>query len=518
MRLFGFEIKRKSDYEVVESFIPPDKEDGAVDVSLGGAFGTYVDLDGSIRTEAELVNKYREMSDHPDIDNAIENISTEAIVTEEGEDTVKIVLDHIPYDDPKLKDILEQEFDEVVRLLEFRNKAYEIFRRWYIDGRLYYHIIIDEKSPTEGIKELRYIDPRKIRKVRKLSQVSDKDQPNLKLTNIAKEFFLYNENSLVSGNKSMMNTNSTQGVYIAKDAICHVTSGLTDINGKLVVSYLHRAIRYLNIVRAIEDAVVIYRLSRAPERRVFYIDVGNLPKHKAEQYLREQMIRHKNKIVYDSVSGSVRDNRKFMTMIEDYYLPVRGGERGTKIDTLPPAQNLSQIEDLEHFQKRLYKSLKVPFSRMEPETVYSIGRTSEITRDEVNFGRFIDMLRIKFSTIFLNLMEKQVILKGLMMPEEWDAVKNYIQFRYLQDNYFAELKQFEILAERCARARDALEFSGVGQVPILSITRIRKDIFKQTDEDIEMINNEIVQEMQDPIYQRAYLPPEEPDDFNQGNN
>lgn len=682
MRLFGFEIRRQKDMEVQASFVPPDNSDGAVDVASTSAFGTYLDLDGSVRDEASLVNKYREMSEHPDIDTAIENITTEAIVTEEGEETVEIILDDVPVQDPNIKKIIEDEFKEVSRLLEFKRKSYQLFRRWYIDGRLYFHVVIDEEQPQAGIQELRYIDPRKIRKVRKLAQQSDPNQPNLKINNVAKEYFIYNENSLVAGNKSLYNAQSTQGVYIAKDSILHVTSGLTDINGKLIVSYLHSAIRYLNIVRHIEDAVVIYRLSRAPERRVFYIDVGDLPKAKAEQYLREQMIRHKNKVVYDSVTGclamdtkvplldgrtltiseiasefnqgkklwaysthpetgefapglitwagvtqesakvmkltldngesvtctldhkfpvwgkgfveardlevgssiiplkrdgdkffnhlsdkwellsdhitnsihsgkfdnhigivtaieyldkpiqvgtlsidgdeiyhdwhtfaldcgiytknSVRDNRKFLTMIEDYYLPRREGGRGTQIDTLPAAQNLSQIEDLEHFQKRLYKSLKVPFSRMEPETVYNIGRTSEITRDEVNFARFIDKLRLSFSELFLSALEKQLILKGIMLPEEWDYIKEFIRFRYLQDNYFAELKQFEILSERTGRARELMEFVG----KTTSVTWIRKNIFKQTDEDIEDINNEILAEMNNPMYASIYMPPE----------
>lgn len=493
MELFGFQIKRNEKEPV--SFSPKQDDDGAVIIQEGGVYGTYVDMDGSIRTEAELVNKYREMASHPEIDAAIDDIVNESIVNEPETKTVELVLDELKQSD-RIKKIINDEFEGVLNLLEFNSLSYEVYRRWYVDGRLYYHAIIDESNPKEGIKELRYIDPRKIRKVREIKK--RKVSSNVPVSQTAGEYYVYNEKGFAKSNsQSAGPSSSVGGLKIAKDSIIHCTSGLTSNNGDLVQGYLHKAIKPLNQLRSMEDSLVIYRISRAPERRIFYIDVGNLPKMKAEQYVRDLMTRFKNKLVYDSASGEIKDDRKFMTMLEDFWLPRRDGGKGTEITTLPGGQNLGQMDDVIYFQRRLYKSLNVPITRLDPEVQFNLGRATEITRDEVKFAKFITRLRAKFAQLFLKILEKQLILKNIITPEEWDEFKNVIKFKFAQDNYYAELKESEILRDRLSILRDIADFAGM----YYSHEYIRRKVLRQTDEDIEEIDEQIMAEQNNPQYQ-----------------
>jgi hypothetical protein len=490
--LFGFEIKRKAQDPI--SFTPKVTDDGAAIVAEGGVYGTYVDLDGSIRTEAELVNKYREMSMYPEVDQAIDDIVNEVITQEAEQEVVELILDDTELSD-RIKKLFIEEFKGVLNLLEFNQLSYEVFKRWYVDGRIYYHAITDEENPKNGIVELRYIDPRKIRKIKE--QKRNKAVNNVPLVQDGKEYYVYSDKGFakVVGNSSMP-TNTIGGIRIAKDSIIHCTSGLTSISGDLVQSYLHKAIKPLNQLRSMEDSLVIYRISRAPERRIFYIDVGNLPKMKAEQYLRDIMIKFKNKLVYDSATGEVRDDRKFMTMLEDFWLPRREGGKGTEITTLPGGQNLGQMDDVIYFQRKLYKSLNVPISRLDSETQFNIGRATEITRDEVKFAKFIAKLRSKFSTLFTKIMERQLILKGIITPEEWDGLKQTIRFKFSQDNYYAELKETEILRDRMAMLRDIDDYAG----KYYSHEWIRRHVLHQSDEEMEEIDEQITDEADNPQY------------------
>jgi hypothetical protein len=496
--LFGFEIKRKEEKEL-PSFTPEYKDDGAIVVAAGGQYGTYVDLDGTVRTEAELVSRYREMAQQPEIDSAIDDIVNDSIVNEENLKTVELVLDDLKIAN-NIKKAISTEFDTVLDLLDFNVYSYDIFRRWYIDGRLYFHIIIDEQKIDQGIKELRYIDPRKIRKVREVIKRRNKADPNaatVQKTNA--EYFIYNERGFQARAGAQAAMGGTSGLRIAKDSIVHVSSGLTDRDGTMVLSHLHKAIKPLNQLRALEDASIIYRLSRAPERLVFYVDVGNLPKVKAEQYLRDMMMRYKNKLVYDANTGEIKDDRKFMTMLENYWLPRREGGRGTEITTLPGGQNLGEMEDVKYFQRRLFKSLNVPFSRLEPETTYSLGRAAEITREEVKFQRFIDRLRQRFSQLFLFALEKQLVMKKIMTPEDWDVLSKKIKFKYARDTFFSELKETEMLNDRINSLNNIVSYAG----KYYSHEWIRKNVLKQTDNNIEEIDAQITQESTNPQYQSA---------------
>lgn len=492
MDIFGFEIKRRQQEPI--SFTPKAGDDGAVVVAEGGVYGTYVDMEGSIRTEAELVNKYREMAQHPEVDMAIDDIVNESISQETEVKTVELVLDDLEQPD-RVKKLLISEFDEVLRLLEFNDQAYEVFKRWYVDGRLYYHAILDNEDPRKGIVELRYIDPRKIRKVREVKK--KKLATNVPVSQTSGEYYVYNDKGFgkTSGSGAIPSSSVT-GLKIAKDSIVHCTSGLTSTNGDLVQSYLHKAIKPLNQLRTMEDSLVIYRVSRAPERRIFYIDVGNLPKMKAEQYLRDQMTRFKNKLVYDSASGEIRDDRKFMTMLEDFWLPRREGGRGTEISTLPGGQNLGQMDDVVYFQRKLYKSLNVPITRLDPEVQFNFGRATEITRDEVKFAKFVNRLRNKFSALFIRILERQLILKGITTPEEWDSIKQSIRFKFAQDNYYAELKETEVLRDRMAMLRDIDDYAG----KYYSHEWIRRNVLRQSDEDIDDIDKQITDEQNNTQY------------------
>lgn len=485
--LFGYQIARKSAEQAQEiaSFAPKETDDGAMVVTAGGTYGTYLDMEGSAKTEAELVVKYREMALQPECEKAIDEVTNEAIVKEGDDQIVKINLDDITELSDKIKKIVQDEFSSISRLLNFNNFGYEIFRRWYIDGRVYYHIMIDENNPEKGIQELRYIDPRKIRKVRLLTR----ERRGLVFINRnAAEFYIYNDRGFKATSTTGMDNN---GLRISPDSILHCTSGLMDKDGKLVLSYLHKAIKPLNQLRILEDATVIYRISRAPERRVFYIDVGQMPKMKAEQHLRDMMIRHKNRLIYDANSGEVRDDRKFATMLEDYWLPRREGQNGTEITTLPSGQNLGKMEDVDYFEKKLYRSLGVPVSRLNPETAaFNIGRSAEITRDELSFQKFINRLRLRFSMVFLTALEKQLILKKIFTQSDWDSIKDKIHFDFARDNYFAELKDSEILMNRISVLDRMQPYVGT----YYSKEFVKKKVLNQSDEDIEELLNQMEQE------------------------
>ena len=482
IKLFGFKIgKEEEDKDNLRSFVPPSDDDSAASIVGGGVYGTYVDLEGQVRNDAELVKKYREMALQPECDAAIDDIVNEAIVYQSDEYPVQIVLDKLEQPE-SIKKKIRDEFEHILKLLDFNNQGYDIYRRWYVDGRLFYHMMIDDKNPRAGLQEVRYIDPRKIRKVKEVPK--GKPTGAVGQTTYVKpiEYYVYSDKGF------MRDTN--QGLKIAPDSICYVHSGITDKDGKVIISYLHKAIRPLNQLRMLEDATVIYRISRAPERRVFYIDVGNLPKMKAEQYLRDIMQKYKNKLVYDAQTGEIRDDRRFQTMLEDFWLPRREGGRGTEITTLPPGQNLGEIEDVLYFQKKLYKALNVPVSRLESDQGFSLGRASEITRDELKFSKFIARLRSRFSHLFDKLLETQLILKGICNRAEWEQIKEEIYYDYVTDAHFAELKDTEIMKERLMLLSDIDNYAG----KYFSVAWIRKKVLQQTEDDIEQMDKEMAEE------------------------
>lgn len=486
-KLFGFEISRTKEEikqdETVKSFVQPTHDDGAMEVVAGGSYGTYVDLEGAAKSEGELVTRYREMAMQPECDTAVEDIVNEAIIVD-NQSPVNIILDEI--DEPKaLKDRIREEFGNITKLLDFNNLAHDIFRQWYIDGRLYYHIMIDEKKAREGIKELRKIDPRKIKKVREKFSQTDQ-RTNMKMEKGYNEYYVYHPKGITA------QSNQT-AVKISKDSICHVTSGLVDPSNRMVLGYLHKAIKPLNQLRTLEDATVIYRLSRAPERRIFYIDVGNLPKMKAEQYLADMMAKHKNKLVYDASSGEVRDDRKFMTMMEDFWLPRREGGRGTEITTLPGGQNLGEMDDVDYFRRKLYKSLNVPITRMESEGQFNLGRTSEVTRDELKFTRFIERLRARFTHLFDNLLEIQLVLKGVINRKQWKELRDNLYYDFPHDSYFSELKNAEVLTERLRLMGEVEQYVG----KFYSLEWVRKNVLQMSEEEIRDMDKAIKREESD---------------------
>jgi len=492
--LFGFSITRKVEQVDIPSFTPKAADDGAMVVAEGGVYGTFVDLDGAVRTEAELVNKYREVAMHPEVEMAIDDIVNEAIVADPKKEIVSLNLDDLEQPE-KIKKLILEEFDNIVDLLEFNQHAYEIFKKWYVDGRLIYHAMIDEKKPREGIKELRYVDPRKIRKVRTVKKRKVSSTSNVTVPQTGEEFYIYNEKGFsktagVPNNIAPFQDTGAQGLKIAIDSIVNVSSGLVNVNGDLVIGYLQKVIKPLNMLKAMEDSLVIYRISRAPERRIFYIDVGNLPKPKAEQYLRDVMTRFKNKVVYDSSTGEIRDDRKHMTMLEDFWLPRREGGKGTEITTLPGGQNLGQMDDVTYFQNKLYKALNVPIGRMDPSAQYSFGRATEITRDEVKFAKFVTRLRLRFSDLFTRILEKQLILKGIITLEDWPEFKTNFKFEYAEDNHFAELRNTEILRDRVSMLRDVDDYAG----KYYSHEWIRRNVLYQTKEDMKEIDEQILEE------------------------
>jgi len=488
-QLFGYSLERaKKGQSPGPSFVRKESDDAATPVAGGGYFGTAIDLDGSYKDENDLIRRYREMSIHPECDRAIDDVVNEAIAGELDDTPVDIELSNLEVSQA-IKKRIREEFQNVLRLLDFDKKAYDIFRRWYIDGKLYYHKVIDTKSPRRGITELRYIDPRKIRKVIELERPKDKQfvDPRTMESNLAPksaEYYVYNPKGLRAA--------ETAGIKVAPDAIAFCHSGLKDMNKNVIMSHLHKAIKALNQLRMIEDSLVIYRLSRAPERRIFYIDVGNLPKQKAEQYLREVMSRYRNKLVYNADTGEIRDDRKFMSMLEDFWLPRREGGRGTEITTLPGGQNLGELEDVKYFQKKLYRALNVPESRLESESTFNLGRAAEITRDEIKFQKFVTRLRKKFSELFHDLLKTQLVLKGICSIEDWEDMAEHIQYDFIADNYFAELKEKEIMTERLNLLATMDPFAG----KYFSLDYLRRQILKQTDAEIREIDKQIEKEIE----------------------
>lgn len=487
LSLFGFEIKRKSQDDEEKkkiSFVSPSEDDGVgAVINAGGFFGQYIDLDGAgATTERDLIFKYREISNHAECDAAIEDIVNEAIVSDDDSTPVEIILDDLDQPD-RIKKMIFEEFENVLELLDFNWKAQDIFRRWYIDGRLFYHIIIDNQNPKKGILELRYVDPTRIRKVREI--IKDKDpRTGTELIKGTNDYFIYQSDGM---------SKSNQGLKITKDSIVFVPSGVMDESRKRMLSYLHKALKPVNQLRMMEDSLVIYRLARAPERRIFYIDIGNLPSGKAEEYMRNMMSKHRNKMVYDASTGEMRDDRKHMSMLEDFWLPRREGGRGTEITTLPGGDNLGQIDDIVYFQKKLYKSLNVPVNRLEQEAQFTLGRTSEITRDELKFQKFIDRLRKKFSVLFIDLLKTQLVLKGIVTDDEWSDFKQKMNINFLKDNHFSEIKDAEILSDRLRLVGDIESYIG----KYYSEEWVRKNILMQSEKDIEEMDKQIAAEGSD---------------------
>jgi len=512
MRIFGFEIKRSDDEDNTKypvSFVEPENDDGAITVgtALGGSYGMMLDLEGSAKTESELVTKYRGMVNQPEISQAVDEIVNEAISIDSHEKVVEVVLDDVDIPD-KVKERIAEEFDEVLSLLDFSNSAYEIFFKFYVDGRLNYHVMIDKEDLKAGIIELRYIDPRKLRLVREMDKRERDEHSGIPVKRIKNEYYLYADNGF--GGSKFAQSTEVNGFRIAKDSIVRVTSGLMNENNSLVLSYLHPAIKPLNQLRMLEDATVIYTLTRAPERRIFYIDVGNLPKAKAEQYLHDMMVRHKNKLQYDSTTGDITDARRFMTMTEDFWFPRRGGDRSTEVDLLAggSSQALSSDDNMQYFQKNLYKSLRVPVSRLESENMYSFGRVSEVSRDELKFGKFIRRLRTRFSQIFDQLLERQLVLKGIIGPEEWAEIKDKIRYDFMKDNYFEELKQAEILREKMSTLRDIEDHVG----KYFSREWVIKNVLYFNDQEWKEMKKQIEKEKDDEIGDMEDLAPgDQPD-------
>jgi len=486
--LFGFSITRaKKQADPKQSFTTTQADDGTQTIAAGGYFGQYLDMEGTAKSEADLIRRYREIALHPECDMAVEDIVNEAVVANELKDAVRVNVDNLPYG-KEVRRKIEDEFQNVLRLLNFNTKGHDIFRRWYVDGRIYYHKIIDRNSPVKGITELKYIDPRKVKKIREIRKKRpDGPTPHgLAVVDEYVEYYLYNE-------KGVSGTTTGTGIKIAPDTIAFCPSGLIDQNKNIVLSYLHKAIKPVNQLRMIEDATVIYRIARAPERRIFKIDVGNLPKQKAEQYLRDVMARYRNKLVYDASTGEIRDDRNYMSMLEDFWLPSREGGRGTDISTLPGGQNLGEIADIEYFRSKLYRSLNVPASRLESTTGFNLGRASEITRDELKFTKFVQRLRKKFTELFNDLLRTQLILKGIINEDDWSGVRDSIMYDFLQDGHFAELKNTEMARERLQLANEMRDYIG----KFYSLKYVRKSVLKQNEKEIEEMDNQIKQEIKD---------------------
>lgn len=486
MELFGYKITKseKGKDKREQSFVPPNNDDGAALVSGGGYYGTYVDMDAVAKSESDLITRYRQASLYPECDMAIEEIVNEAIASVDDEAPVKLNLEECKdVLSDKTIAIVEEVFERILDLLQFNNKGHDIFRRWYIDGRLYYHKIIDKTRPKVGIQEIRYIDPRKIRKVRHV----DKEKlgnSGVEIMKVIEEFYVYNEQGIstaIGAGLGMPSNPVTTGIKIQPDSICHVSSGYMDMEKNVSLSYLHKAIKPVNQLKMMEDSLVIYRVSRAPERRIFYIDVGNLPKVKAEQYLKDVMNRYRNKIVYDSSTGEIRDDRKHMSMLEDFWLPRREGGRGTEIDTLPGGDNLGQIEDINYFKNKLYQSLNVPVSRLQQDATMIIGRSSEITREELKFAKFVDKLRKKFNALFADLLKTELLLLGVITEEDWKNIENKIQYRYAQDQYYKEAKESELLMNRLQQMQMMQQWIGV----FFSQDYVKRNVLRWDDETIK---------------------------------
>ena len=487
--LFGFEIKRKQDKSIetkpsIKTFVPDTESDGAGVIKAGGHFGTYIDIDGNnAKNEADLILKYRDIASHPECDAAIEDIVNDAIVGDYDSAPVNVILDKVDTSD-QIKETMREEFDNILSMMNFSQYGHDIFKKWYVDGRLPYHIVIDSKNLKQGIQELRYIDPIMLRKVKEVTEEED-PKTGAVLVKKSEEFFLYSDPN------GQNNTLGKQdALKIHKDSIAYCTSGMLDPSRKRILSYLQKAIKPVNQLRMMEDSLVIYRISRAPERRIFYIDVGNLPKGKAEEYLRNIMNQYRNKLVYDANTGNIKDDKKHMSMLEDFFLPRREGGKGTEITTLPGGDNLGQIDDILYFQKKLFKALNVPMGRMEQDAGFSLGRATEISREEVKFKKFIDKLRNRFSDIFLQLLKTQLILKGIITTQDWDNWKKDVTFDYVEDNYFSELKEAEMISSRFGMMRDIEDYIG----KYVSNQWVLKNILRQTEEEILQMQKEIKDE------------------------
>ena len=486
LTLFGFEIKRAKDKkeEKLSSIVPPTDQDGAGYVTAAGAhYGTYVNIGSEDQGKDNLQNikQYRGVATHPEVDAAIEDIVNESVISGEGQSSISLVLDKVEGVSDSLKKQITDEFENIVSMLDFNDVGHDMFRRWYVDGRLYHHLVVDEKNLKAGIQEIRNIDAAKIRKVKEVKKKKDATT-GVSLVEKVNEFYIYQE---TPGAQS-------QGVKLSPDSVSYVTSGLLDVDRKRVVSHLHKALKPINQLRMMEDSLVIYRLARAPERRIFYIDVGNLPRGKAETYMKDIMARYRNKLVYDADTGKIRDDRKHMSMLEDFWLPRREGGRGTEISTLPGGENLGQIDDIIYFQKRLYRSLNVPLNRLEQEAQFSLGRSTEISRDEVKFQKFIDRLRSRFATLFTDILKKQLIMKGLITEDDWNQWHNDIHVDYIRDNHFTELKDAELLANRLQTMDQVSQYVG----EYFSKEWVMKNVLQLEDDDIKNMKDQIAQEVQ----------------------
>ena len=484
MEIFGFEIKKKQEPKSLQgAVVAPPADDGSTLVSSAVAshYGMVVDLEGVIKNENDLIRRYRQVAQYPDCDSAIEDIVNEAIVATDDESPVEIVLDDIKLSEA-IKTKIRDEHKNILRLFKFNQRGHDDFRAWYIDGRSYYHILLDENNLKAGIQELRYVDPRKIRKIKKIQK--EKNQKGVEVVKKTEEFYLYNDKGI--------NESSSQGVKLSTDSVIYCPSGLIDSNTGMMLSYLHKAIKPVNQLKMIEDALVIYRVSRAPERRIFYVDVGNLPKHKAEQYVNDIMNKFRNKIVYDASTGEIRDNRQHLSMMEDFWMPRREGGKGTEITTLQGGQNLSNIEDINYFQTKLYQSLNVPITRLQPGTGFSLGRSTEISRDEIKFNKFIGRLRNKYSNLFLDALRVQLILKGIIRPDEWENLKQDIRYDFQEDNHFAELKENELINQRIDTLQKLEPYIG----KYFSIDYVRRHVLMQSEDEIKEMNKQIDDEQQ----------------------
>jgi len=503
-RLFGFSIEDNDKTPPgVVSPVPPNKQDGSEHYVTSGFYGSYVDIEGVYKNENDLIRRYRSMALYPECDSAIEDIVNEAIVSDTNDSPISIDLQNLDASDG-IKKIVREEFKYILELLDFDKKAHEIFRNWYIDGRLYYNKVIDQKDPEAGIQELRYIDASKMRYVRQVKKSpkqainqlenKSKDDPSAYNFPELEEYFVYTPGNTKSGSiASSFTGGSAKGIKMTRDSVTYCTSGLVDRNKGSTLSWLHKAIKPLNQLMMIEDALVIYRLSRAPERRIFYIDVGNLPKVKAEQYLRDVMMRYRNKLVYDANTGEIRDDKKFMSMMEDFWLPRREGGRGTEISTLPGGQNLGEITDIQYFQKKLYRSLNVPETRLQGDSGFSLGRSSEILRDEIKFSKFVGRMRKRFSSMFNDILKTQLLLKNVVTPEDWEYMADHIQYDFLYDNHFAELKEAELRESRLNQATMVEPFIG----KYYSQDYVRRNVLRQTDAEIKEQDDLIKQEIKD---------------------
>jgi len=484
--LFGFSINRtKKETGGEQVFTTPTPDDGAIDVAGGGFFGQILDTDGREKTELDLIRRYRDIAQQPECDSAIEDIVNEAITTDEVSQSITLRLDRLPYPD-SIKRTIRKEFDKILSLLEFESKGTDILRRWYVDGRIFYHKVIDAKNPRQGIIELRYIDPVKIKKAREVQKEKD-PKTGVDMIKKINEYYIYNEKGLFSAGYGGAN----QGLKIAADAISYCPSGVIDQNGGKVLSYLHKAIKPVNQLRMIEDAVVIYRISRAPERRIFYIDVGNLPKVKAEQYLKDVMNRYRNKLVYDASTGEIRDDRNHMSMLEDFWLPRREGGRGTEITTLAGGSNLGEIDDIEYFKKKLFQSLNVPITRLEAEGGFALGRSTDITRDELKFTKFIQKIRKKFTPLLTDILKTQLLLKGVISLDDWDQMKEHIQYDFLKDGHFSELKEAELLNDRIQTLDSIQSYIGT----FFSKEYVLKHVLRMSDTAVDEMRQQISKEL-----------------------